>query len=46
MRGGTFDPKVRKALACYSKHRLGLDLDPKARRPEDQHVVQLTGSGR
>ena len=46
MRGGTFDPKVRKALACYSKHRLGLDLDPKARRPEDQHVVLLTGSGR
>ena len=46
MRGGTVDPKVRKALACYSKHRLGLDLDPKARRPEDQHVVLLTGSGR
>ena len=33
MRGGTADLKVRKALAYYTKHRLGLDLDPKARRP-------------
>lgn len=41
MRGGTADLKVRKALAYYTKHRLGLDLDPKARRPEDQHVVLL-----
>ena len=39
MRGGSVDLKVRKALAYYTKHRLGLDLDPKARRPEDQHVV-------
>lgn len=45
MRGGSVDLKVRKALAYYTKHRLGLDLDPKARRPEDQHVV-LVGSGR
>jgi len=44
MRGGTFDPKVRKALAYDTKHRLGLDRGPKARRPEDRHVVQLTGS--
>jgi hypothetical protein len=42
MRGGTVDLKVRKALAYYTKHRLGLDLDPKARRPEDQHVVLTT----
>lgn len=42
MRGGTADLKVRKALAYYTKHRLGLDLDPKARRPEDQHVVLLS----
>jgi hypothetical protein len=46
MRGGTADLKVRKALAYYTKHRLGLDLDPKARRPEDQHVVLVTGSSR
>jgi hypothetical protein len=46
MRGGTADLKVRKALAYYTKHRLGLDLDPKARRPEDQHVVLVTGSGK
>ena len=44
MRGGTFDPKVRRALAYDTKHRLGLDRGPKARRPEDQHVVQLTGA--
>ena len=44
MRGGTADLKVRKALAYYTKHRLGLDLDPKARRPEDQHVVLTTRS--
>ncbi len=46
MRGGTFDLKVRKALPYDPRPRLGLDLDPKARRPEDQHVVLLTGSGR
>lgn len=45
MRGGTADLKVRKALAYYTKHRLGLDLDPKARRPEDQHVVLAPGTG-
>lgn len=44
MRGGTADLKVRKALAYHTKHRLGLDLDPKARRPEDQHVVLTTKS--
>jgi hypothetical protein len=44
MRGGTVDLKVRKALAYDSKHQL--DLDPKVRRPEDQHVVLLTGSSR
>ena len=44
MRGGTAELKVRKALAYYTKHMLGLDLDPKARRPEDQHVVLTTRS--
>ena len=44
MRGGTVGPKVRRALAYDTKHRLGLDRGPKARRPEDQHVVQLTGA--
>jgi len=46
MRGGTADLKVRKALSYYTKHRLGLDLDPKARRPEDQHVVLVTTSAK
>ena len=45
MRGGTADLKVRKALAYYTKHRLGLDLDPTARRPEDQHVVLVRRQG-
>jgi hypothetical protein len=46
MRGGTVDLKVRKALAYDTRPRLGLDLDPKVGRPEDRHVVLLTGSGR
>lgn len=46
MRGGTFDLKVRKALTYDTRPRLGLDLDPKASRPEDKHVVLLTGSSR
>jgi hypothetical protein len=46
MRGGTADLKVRKALAYYTKHRLGLDLDSKAGRPEGQHVVLVTGASR
>jgi len=33
MRGRTADLKVRKALAYYTKHRPGLDRDPKAPRP-------------
>lgn len=31
MRGRTSDLNVRKSLVCYTKHRLGLDLNPKAR---------------
>jgi hypothetical protein len=46
MGGGTVDLKVRKALAYYTNCRLWLDLDPKARRPEDQHVALMTGSSR
>ena len=44
MRGGIAELRVRRALAYYTKHRLGLDLDPKARRPEDQHVVLVEES--
>lgn len=44
MRVGTVDLKVRKALACDTKQRLELDLDPKARRREDRYVVRTTGS--
>jgi len=46
MRGGRVDLMVRKALAYHTKDWLGLDLDPEARRPEDQHVVLMTGSSR
>ncbi len=42
MRGGAAELRVRRALAYYTKRRLGLDLDPGARRPEDQHVVLLS----
>jgi len=44
MRGGAAEIRVRTALAYYPKHRLGLDLDPRARRPEDQHVVLLSST--
>lgn len=44
MRAGVANLKVRKALAYYTKHRLGLDLDAKARRPEDQQVILVTSS--
>jgi predicted DNA-binding transcriptional regulator YafY len=39
MRGGRAELKVRRALAHYAKQRLGLDLDPAARTPQDQHIV-------
>lgn len=39
MQKGRLVISVRKALQFYTKLRLGLDLDGKARSPEDQHIV-------
>ena len=39
MHRGKLVVTVRKALQFYTKLRLGLDLDGKARAPEDQHIV-------
>jgi hypothetical protein len=39
MRDGAASIRVRKALVYYLKQRLGLDLRPGARLPEDQHIV-------
>jgi len=39
MKNGTTQIRARRALLFYTKLRLGLDLDPEARRPEDQHIV-------
>lgn len=38
---GKSEIRTRRALLFYTKLRLGLDLDPDARRPEDQHIVLL-----
>jgi hypothetical protein len=35
---------ARLMYFCSAVDRLGLDLDPKARRPEDQHVVLVSKS--
>jgi len=31
--------EVRKSLLFYNLKRLGLDTDPMARRPQDQHII-------
>jgi hypothetical protein len=41
MRGGKAKISVRKALLYYALKRLGLDTDPRARRPQDQQIVLL-----
>lgn len=41
MQRGKLVITVRKALQYYTKLRLGLDLDGKARSPEDQHIVLI-----
>ena len=38
---GTSEIVVRKALLFYALKRLGLDIDPSARRPQDQQIVLL-----
>lgn len=39
MTDGTAEFSVRKCLLFYNLKRLGLDTDPDARRPQDQHIV-------
>jgi predicted DNA-binding transcriptional regulator YafY len=41
MQDGRAEIATRRALLFYTKLRLGLDLDPDARRPEDQHIVLI-----
>ena len=41
MRDGKARIPVRKALLYYTMKRLGLDYDPKVRRPQDQQIVLL-----
>ena len=42
MRGGRAQIQVRKALRYYALRRLGLDISPEARKPQDQQIVLLT----
>lgn len=44
MRGGRAHIHVRKALRYYALRRLGLDIDPDARKPQDQQIVLLAES--
>lgn len=41
MRGGRAKIPVRRALLYFALKRLGLDTDPRARRPQDQQIVLL-----
>lgn len=41
MRGGKVKIKIRRALLYYTLRRLGLDIDPGARKPQDQQIVLL-----
>lgn len=41
MRDGKAQIRVRRAFLYYTLKRLGLDNDPRARRPQDQQIVLL-----
>lgn len=41
MEAGVTEIKVRKAILFYALKRLGLDIDPSARKPQDQQIVLL-----
>jgi len=41
MHDGKAEIKTRKALLYYTLKRLGLDIDPAARAPQDQQIVLL-----
>ncbi len=44
MQGGKAEIKVRRALLYYALRRLGLDVDPGARKPQDQQIILLNPS--
>ena len=44
MRDGRAQLKVRKALLYYTLKRLGLDVDPNSRTPQDQQIILLDSS--
>lgn len=44
MTNGTAEVVVRKCLLFYNLKRLGLDTDPEARAPQDQHIVLVNRS--
>ncbi|WP_323041757.1 WYL domain-containing protein [Gemmobacter sp.] len=41
MQAGKAEIKVRRALLYYALRRLGLDIDPATRKPQDQQIVLL-----
>jgi len=41
MQGGKAEIKVRRALLYYALRRLGLDVDPAVRKPQDQQIILL-----
>ena len=44
MEGGRLEVATRLAFVYYVKKRLGLDVDPALRKPQDQQVVLLNGA--
>jgi len=41
MNDGAAELSVRKCLLFYNLKRLGLDVDPSIRAPQDQHIVLI-----
>lgn len=41
IRGKSAVVRIRRALLFYALRRLGLDVSPEARRPQEQHIVLL-----
>ena len=44
MNNGSAEISVRKCVLYYNLKRLGLDTDPDARSPQDQHIVLVNKS--
>ena len=41
MNDGVLEIETRMAFLYYLQKRLGLDIDPDIRKPQDQHIVPL-----